>query len=65
MKRNDNPLRSAAERGVKSTLLGISVNLGLALIKCFVGLLGDSFAWLPMVWNPSWMSSVVWSFISA
>jgi cation diffusion facilitator family transporter len=43
MKRNDNPLRSA-ERGVKSTLLGIFVNLGLALIKCSAGLLGDSFA---------------------
>jgi len=44
MKRNDNPLSSAAERGIKSTLLGIFVNLGLALIKCLAGLLGDSFA---------------------
>jgi len=44
MKRNDNPLTSGAERGMKSTLLGIFVNLGLALIKCLAGLLGDSFA---------------------
>ena len=44
MKRNDNPLTSGAERGMKSTLPGIFVNLGLALIKCLAGLLGDSFA---------------------
>jgi cation diffusion facilitator family transporter len=44
MKRDHNPLKRAAERGVKSTLLGIFVNVGLALIKCSAGLLGDSFA---------------------
>jgi hypothetical protein len=31
MKRNDNALRSAADRGTKSTVLGIGVNLGLGL----------------------------------
>jgi cation diffusion facilitator family transporter len=43
MKRNDNPQRSA-DRGRKSTVLGISVNLGLGLAKCSAGLLGNSFA---------------------
>ena len=44
MMRKDNPLRSGAERGMKSTFLGIFVNLaGSALIKCLAGLLGDSF----------------------
>ena len=42
--RNDNPLKSAAERGRKSAALGIFVNIGLALIKCAAGLLGNSFA---------------------
>lgn len=44
MKRETNPLEAAADQGVKATLLGIFVNLGLALIKCSAGLLGDSFA---------------------
>jgi len=44
MKRKTNPLQTAADRGVESTLLGIFVNPGLALIKCSAGLLGDSFA---------------------
>ena len=44
MKRETNPLDVAADQGVKATLLGIFVNLGLALIKCSAGLLGDSFA---------------------
>jgi cation diffusion facilitator family transporter len=44
MKLETNPLGSAEERGTKSTLLGISVNLGLALAKCSAGLLGNSFA---------------------
>jgi cation diffusion facilitator family transporter len=44
MKRNDNALRSAADRGTKSTLLGICVNLGLGLAKCSAGFLGNSFA---------------------
>ncbi|MGB2667790.1 MAG: cation diffusion facilitator family transporter [Candidatus Acidiferrum sp.] len=42
MKR-DNPQESV-EPGTKSTLLGISVNLGLGLAKCTAGLLGNSFA---------------------
>jgi len=41
---NDNPSKSAADRGMKSTVLGIVVNLGLAVIKCSAGLLGNSFA---------------------
>ena len=44
MKRNDNALRSAADRGTKSTVLGIGVNLGLGLAKCSAGFLGNSFA---------------------
>lgn len=43
MKRNDDAQRSA-EQGAKSTVLGISVNLGLGLVKCSAGLLGNSFA---------------------
>ncbi len=43
MKRNDDPQKSV-EQGTKSTLLGISVNLGLGLAKCTAGLLGNSFA---------------------
>ena len=41
---NGNPSKSAADRGTKSTVLGIFVNLGLALTKCSAGLLGNSFA---------------------
>jgi len=37
-------MKSAAEQGMKSAILGIFVNLGLALIKCSAGLLGRSFA---------------------
>jgi len=37
-------MKSAAEQGMKSAILGIFVNLGLALIKCSAGLLGHSFA---------------------
>ena len=44
MKRNDNALRSAADRGTKSTVLGIGVNLGLGLAKCYAAFLGNSFA---------------------
>jgi cation diffusion facilitator family transporter len=44
MKRDSNPLSSAVDRGTKSTLLGIFVNLGLGLAKCSAGLLGNSFA---------------------
>jgi cation diffusion facilitator family transporter len=39
-----NPSKSAADQGMKSTLLGIFVNLGLVLTKCSAGLLGNSFA---------------------
>ena len=41
---NQNPPKSAVDRGMKSALLGIVVNLGLAGIKCTAGLLGNSFA---------------------
>jgi cation diffusion facilitator family transporter len=44
MKHDSNPLSSAVDRGTKSTLLGILVNLGLGLAKCSAGLLGNSFA---------------------
>lgn len=44
MNRNDNPSQRAADRGKKSTVLGILVNLALALIKCTAGLLGHAFA---------------------
>jgi cation diffusion facilitator family transporter len=37
-------LQSAAERGMKSALLGILVNLGLGLVKGSAGVLGNSFA---------------------
>jgi cation diffusion facilitator family transporter len=43
MKRNGH-LQRSADRGTKSTVLGISVNLGLGLSKCSAGLLGNSFA---------------------
>ena len=42
-----NPIKnpsSDALRGAKSALLGIAVNLGLAVAKCSAGLLGNSFA---------------------
>ena len=44
MNPDGNPAKSAADRGTKSTVLGIFVNLGLALIKGSAGLLGNSFA---------------------
>lgn len=37
-------IRRIAERGMKSTLLGIFINFALALTKCSAGLLGHSFA---------------------
>jgi cation diffusion facilitator family transporter len=37
-------LQRSTDRGTKSTVLGISVNLGLGLCKCSAGLLGNSFA---------------------
>jgi len=40
----DEPLKSVATRGMKSAVLGIGVNLALALAKCSAGLLGQSFA---------------------
>src|SRR5579863_1362268 len=43
MKRNGNP-QSSADQGKKSTVLGISVNLGLGLAKCSAGFFGNSFA---------------------
>lgn len=44
MNANDDSLKRVAGRGMKSALLGISVNLALALAKCSAGLLGRSFA---------------------
>jgi cation diffusion facilitator family transporter len=44
MNRNHNPSLRAADRGKKSAVLSIFVNLGLALIKCSAGLLGHAFA---------------------
>ena len=41
---NNRFLQRAVGRGMKSTLLGIAVNLALALTKCTAGLLGHSFA---------------------
>jgi len=41
---NSDPAKNAANRGTKSTVLGILVNVGLALVKCSAGLLGNSFA---------------------
>lgn len=40
----ENPSHMIAERGMKSALLGIFVNLGLAVVKCVAGLLGHAFA---------------------
>jgi len=37
-------MHSAANRGMKSALLGIFVNLGLGLVKSSAGVLGNSFA---------------------
>lgn len=37
-------LKRSADRGVKSTVLGIALNSGLVLTKCSAGLLGNSFA---------------------
>ena len=37
-------LQRAVDRGMKSSLIGILVNLGLALTKCIAGLIGHSFA---------------------
>jgi cation diffusion facilitator family transporter len=44
MNANDSRVKSAAGRGMKSAVLGIGVNLALALAKCSAGLLGRSFA---------------------
>lgn len=40
---NDFP-KSASERGAKSALLGIFVNLGLSIAKCSAGFFGNSYA---------------------
>src|SRR5499427_11024910 len=37
-------LQGAVDRGTKSSLVGIFVNLGLALTKCTAGFFGHSFA---------------------
>jgi cation diffusion facilitator family transporter len=38
------PAKSSVDQGMKSTLLGILLNSGLALAKCAAGLFGNSFA---------------------
>jgi divalent metal cation (Fe/Co/Zn/Cd) transporter len=38
------PVNVAIEQGTKSTILGILVNIGLALAKCSAGFFGNSFA---------------------
>lgn len=43
MKRSDNA-QGSAERGKKSTVLGMFINLVLGLAKCSAGLFGNSFA---------------------
>jgi cation diffusion facilitator family transporter len=37
-------MKRTADRGMKTAILGICVNLGLAVIKCSAGVLGQSFA---------------------
>lgn len=44
MGHTDDFLKSAADRGTRSALLGIFVNVGLALAKGCAGVLGNSFA---------------------
>lgn len=44
MNAKDDSLKRVASRGMQSALLGIGVNLALALAKCSAGLLGRSFA---------------------
>ena len=44
MNRNDTSSQIAADQGIKSAVLGILLNLGLAVIKCSAGLLGHAFA---------------------
>jgi cation diffusion facilitator family transporter len=39
-----NPSKTAVDQGTQSTILGILVNIGLALAKCSAGLFGNSFA---------------------
>ncbi len=39
-----NPAKNAADRGMKSAVMGMGVNLGLGAAKCSAGLLGHSFA---------------------
>jgi cation diffusion facilitator family transporter len=44
MNPKSHPLKSVADRGMKSTVLGILINLGLALTKFCAGWFGNSFA---------------------
>ena len=44
MNRQASPSQQTADLGVKSTVLGIVVNSGLALTKCTAGFFGNSFA---------------------
>lgn len=44
MNRHDKPSQRAAEQGKKSAILGILLNLGLAVTKCAAGVLGHAFA---------------------
>ena len=44
LKLTQNSMKSAADRGMRSAVLGILVNIGLGVIKCAAGLFGNSFA---------------------
>jgi cation diffusion facilitator family transporter len=44
MRSDANPLSDVADRGTKSTVVGIIVNSVLGVVKCTAGLLGNSFA---------------------
>ena len=45
-------LNTAVQRGIRSSLLGVVINLGLAVAKCLAGTVGHSFALMPMALNP-------------
>jgi cation diffusion facilitator family transporter len=44
MKSHSEPIEHSVQRGMRSTLLGISMNIVLALGKCIAGAVGHSFA---------------------
>ena len=44
MKMQHEPIEHSVQRGMKSTLVGIAMNIVLALGKCVAGVIGHSFA---------------------